>query len=203
MIPSLQPAFFGTLGAEAASEESYFPLRERILLRKPGAGCPLSGRGRDPAEAAPARGERGRTPPGSRSPQRLRPPRPSPLRRNGAAPGAAPAEPGRAGHPPPGRRGAGRARRRRGPARRRQSGGGSGAAAAGGPAMVGLKEELLKSIWHAFTALDLDRSGKVSKSQLKASGAARPGGGQRGGRGGEPRGRGAGLGHDEGLPPWA
>ncbi|XP_063254081.1 switch-associated protein 70 isoform X2 [Prinia subflava] len=33
--------------------------------------------------------------------------------------------------------------------------------------MVGLKEELLKSIWHAFTALDLDRSGKVSKSQLK------------------------------------
>ncbi|NXW31162.1 SWP70 protein, partial [Phaetusa simplex] len=36
--------------------------------------------------------------------------------------------------------------------------------------MVGLKEELLKSIWHAFTALDLDRSGKVSKSQLKASG---------------------------------
>ncbi|XP_030416252.1 switch-associated protein 70 isoform X1 [Gopherus evgoodei] len=34
-------------------------------------------------------------------------------------------------------------------------------------AMVGLKEELLKTIWHAFTALDLDRSGKVSKSQLK------------------------------------
>ncbi|KAH1171031.1 switch-associated protein 70 [Mauremys mutica] len=33
--------------------------------------------------------------------------------------------------------------------------------------MVGLKEELLKTIWHAFTALDLDRSGKVSKSQLK------------------------------------
>ncbi|OXB80531.1 UNVERIFIED_CONTAM: hypothetical protein H355_016321 [Colinus virginianus] len=33
--------------------------------------------------------------------------------------------------------------------------------------MVGLKEELLKAIWHAFTALDLDRSGKVSKSQLK------------------------------------
>ncbi|KAG6933151.1 SWAP switching B-cell complex 70kDa subunit, partial [Chelydra serpentina] len=28
-------------------------------------------------------------------------------------------------------------------------------------------EELLKAIWHAFTALDLDRSGKVSKSQLK------------------------------------
>uniref|UniRef100_A0A7M4E0F8 Switch-associated protein 70 n=1 Tax=Crocodylus porosus TaxID=8502 RepID=A0A7M4E0F8_CROPO len=33
--------------------------------------------------------------------------------------------------------------------------------------MAGLKEELLKAIWHAFTALDLDRSGKVSKSQLK------------------------------------
>ncbi|CAM5120734.1 unnamed protein product [Eretmochelys imbricata] len=33
--------------------------------------------------------------------------------------------------------------------------------------MGGLKEELLKAIWHAFTALDLDRSGKVSKSQLK------------------------------------
>lgn len=47
--------------------------------------------------------------------------------------------------------------------------------------MVGLKEELLKSIWHAFTALDLDRSGKVSKSQLKASG-------------GRPARRGAGVG---------
>lgn len=35
--------------------------------------------------------------------------------------------------------------------------------------MGSLKEELLKPIWHAFTALDLDRSGKVSKSQLKAS----------------------------------
>lgn len=46
-------------------------------------------------------------------------------------------------------------------------------AAGGGPAMVGLKEELLKSIWHAFTALDLDRSGKVSKSQLKARRGAR------------------------------
>uniref|UniRef100_A0A6I8NDM0 Switching B cell complex subunit SWAP70 n=1 Tax=Ornithorhynchus anatinus TaxID=9258 RepID=A0A6I8NDM0_ORNAN len=33
--------------------------------------------------------------------------------------------------------------------------------------MGSLKEELLKAIWHAFTALDLDRSGKVSKSQLK------------------------------------
>ncbi|XP_068614836.1 switch-associated protein 70-like [Brachionichthys hirsutus] len=29
------------------------------------------------------------------------------------------------------------------------------------------REELLKSIWHAFTALDVDRNGKVSKSQLK------------------------------------
>ncbi|CAK6954792.1 switch-associated protein 70 [Scomber scombrus] len=30
-----------------------------------------------------------------------------------------------------------------------------------------LRGELLKSIWHAFTALDLDHRGKVSKSQLK------------------------------------
>ncbi|KAM9409167.1 switch-associated protein 70-like isoform 2-T2 [Pholidichthys leucotaenia] len=30
-----------------------------------------------------------------------------------------------------------------------------------------LQEELLKSIWHAFTALDADHRGKVSKSQLK------------------------------------
>uniref|UniRef100_H3CVF2 Switch-associated protein 70 n=1 Tax=Tetraodon nigroviridis TaxID=99883 RepID=H3CVF2_TETNG len=30
-----------------------------------------------------------------------------------------------------------------------------------------LREELLRSIWHAFTALDLDQRGKVSKSQLK------------------------------------
>ncbi|XP_044064725.1 switch-associated protein 70 isoform X1 [Siniperca chuatsi] len=29
------------------------------------------------------------------------------------------------------------------------------------------RDELLKSIWHAFTALDLDQRGKVSKSQLK------------------------------------
>uniref|UniRef100_A0A3Q1F6Y5 Switch-associated protein 70 n=1 Tax=Acanthochromis polyacanthus TaxID=80966 RepID=A0A3Q1F6Y5_9TELE len=29
------------------------------------------------------------------------------------------------------------------------------------------REELLKSVWHAFTALDLDHRGKVSKSQLK------------------------------------
>lgn len=33
--------------------------------------------------------------------------------------------------------------------------------------MMAQRDELLKSIWHAFTALDLDRSGKVSKSQLK------------------------------------
>ncbi|XP_029993252.1 switch-associated protein 70b [Sphaeramia orbicularis] len=32
---------------------------------------------------------------------------------------------------------------------------------------MALRDELLKSIWHAFTALDVDRSGKVSKSQLK------------------------------------
>lgn len=55
--------------------------------------------------------------------------------------------------------------------------------------MGGLKDELLKAIWHAFTALDLDRSGKVSKSQLKvgsAAGASRGrGGGERDGtRGG-------------------
>ncbi|XP_041755171.2 switch-associated protein 70 [Coregonus clupeaformis] len=30
-----------------------------------------------------------------------------------------------------------------------------------------LRDELLKSIWHAFTALDVEQSGKVSKSQLK------------------------------------
>ncbi|KAK7891201.1 hypothetical protein WMY93_023164 [Mugilogobius chulae] len=33
--------------------------------------------------------------------------------------------------------------------------------------MAMTRDELLKPIWHAFTALDLDRSGKVSKSQLK------------------------------------
>ncbi|XP_073870466.1 switch-associated protein 70 isoform X6 [Macaca fascicularis] len=33
--------------------------------------------------------------------------------------------------------------------------------------MGSLKDELLKAIWHAFTALDQDHSGKVSKSQLK------------------------------------
>uniref|UniRef100_A0A7N9AQ33 Switch-associated protein 70 n=1 Tax=Mastacembelus armatus TaxID=205130 RepID=A0A7N9AQ33_9TELE len=35
---------------------------------------------------------------------------------------------------------------------------------------MGLRDELLKSIWHAFTALDVDKSGKVSKSQLKVTG---------------------------------
>uniref|UniRef100_A0A1A8LTR8 Switch-associated protein 70 n=1 Tax=Nothobranchius pienaari TaxID=704102 RepID=A0A1A8LTR8_9TELE len=30
-----------------------------------------------------------------------------------------------------------------------------------------LRDELLKPIWHAFTAFDVDKSGKVSKSQLK------------------------------------
>uniref|UniRef100_H2LS85 Switch-associated protein 70 n=1 Tax=Oryzias latipes TaxID=8090 RepID=H2LS85_ORYLA len=33
--------------------------------------------------------------------------------------------------------------------------------------MMWLREDLLKSIWHAFTALDVDHRGKVSKSQLK------------------------------------
>ncbi|XP_059361291.1 differentially expressed in FDCP 6 homolog isoform X3 [Carassius carassius] len=32
-----------------------------------------------------------------------------------------------------------------------------------------LKSELLKSIWYAFTSLDVEQSGKVSKSQLKAT----------------------------------
>lgn len=36
------------------------------------------------------------------------------------------------------------------------------------PSMA-LREELLKAIWHAFTALDVDQSGKVSKSQLKVN----------------------------------
>ncbi|XP_048828299.1 switch-associated protein 70-like isoform X2 [Brienomyrus brachyistius] len=36
-----------------------------------------------------------------------------------------------------------------------------------GRSEMGLRDDLLKSIWHAFTALDVDRSGKVSKSQLK------------------------------------
>lgn len=41
-------------------------------------------------------------------------------------------------------------------------------------AMGGLKDELLKAIWHAFTALDLDHSGKVSKSQLKVGAPPQP-----------------------------
>lgn len=40
--------------------------------------------------------------------------------------------------------------------------------------MGGLKDELLKAIWHAFTALDLDHSGKVSKSQLKVGAPPNP-----------------------------
>ncbi|KAK6309274.1 hypothetical protein J4Q44_G00207370 [Coregonus suidteri] len=32
---------------------------------------------------------------------------------------------------------------------------------------MALRDELLKAIWHAFTSLDVDKSGKVSKSQLK------------------------------------
>ncbi|XP_062917922.1 switch-associated protein 70-like isoform X1 [Mobula hypostoma] len=32
---------------------------------------------------------------------------------------------------------------------------------------MALRDELLKVIWHAFTALDVDKCGKVSKSQLK------------------------------------
>uniref|UniRef100_M4A7R7 DEF6 guanine nucleotide exchange factor a n=2 Tax=Xiphophorus maculatus TaxID=8083 RepID=M4A7R7_XIPMA len=36
-----------------------------------------------------------------------------------------------------------------------------------GAAEMDLRSELLKSIWYGFTALDLEKSGKVSKSQLK------------------------------------
>ena len=36
---------------------------------------------------------------------------------------------------------------------------------------MALRKELLKSIWYAFTALDVEKSGKVSKSQLKVRGA--------------------------------
>lgn len=32
-----------------------------------------------------------------------------------------------------------------------------------------LRSELLKSIWYAFTSLDVEKCGKVSKSQLKVS----------------------------------
>lgn len=41
---------------------------------------------------------------------------------------------------------------------------------------MALRKELLKSIWYAFTALDVEKSGKVSKSQLKVRGTG-PGGG--------------------------
>lgn len=39
-----------------------------------------------------------------------------------------------------------------------------------GASAMALRKELLKSIWYAFTALDVEKSGKVSKSQLKVSG---------------------------------
>lgn len=42
----------------------------------------------------------------------------------------------------------------------------AGGRQAGASAMA-LRKELLKSIWYAFTALDVEKSGKVSKSQLK------------------------------------
>lgn len=40
---------------------------------------------------------------------------------------------------------------------------------------MALRKELLKSIWYAFTALDVEKSGKVSKSQLKVRGTQGPG----------------------------
>lgn len=40
---------------------------------------------------------------------------------------------------------------------------------------MALRKELLKSIWYAFTALDVEKSGKVSKSQLKVRGTRGPG----------------------------
>ncbi|EDL96912.1 rCG60573 [Rattus norvegicus] len=39
--------------------------------------------------------------------------------------------------------------------------------AGAGTSAMALRKELLKSIWYAFTALDVEKSGKVSKSQLK------------------------------------
>lgn len=39
-----------------------------------------------------------------------------------------------------------------------------------GASAMALRKELLKSIWYAFTALDVEKSGKVSKSQLKVRG---------------------------------
>lgn len=53
-----------------------------------------------------------------------------------------------------------------------------------------LRAELLKSIWYAFTALDVEKSGKVSKSQLKVS--------NRGSRGGV---RGGLWGSEDALQP--
>lgn len=44
-----------------------------------------------------------------------------------------------------------------------------------GASAMALRKELLKSIWYAFTALDVEKSGKVSKSQLKVRGTRGPG----------------------------
>lgn len=44
-----------------------------------------------------------------------------------------------------------------------------------GASAMALRKELLKSIWYAFTALDVEKSGKVSKSQLKVRGTRDPG----------------------------
>lgn len=43
-----------------------------------------------------------------------------------------------------------------------------------GASAMALRKELLKSIWYAFTALDVEKSGKVSKSQLKVRGTRGP-----------------------------
>lgn len=47
-----------------------------------------------------------------------------------------------------------------------------------GTSAMALRKELLKSIWYAFTALDVEKSGKVSKSQLKVRGPPGPRGGR-------------------------
>ena len=44
-----------------------------------------------------------------------------------------------------------------------------------GASAMALRKELLKSIWYAFTALDVEKSGKVSKSQLKVRGTGEAG----------------------------
>lgn len=44
-----------------------------------------------------------------------------------------------------------------------------------GASAMALRKELLKSIWYAFTALDVEKSGKVSKSQLKVRRTRGPG----------------------------